>query len=236
MAEFILNSNHHKINDNTLRFNSKKPVRFQNTNISLTNIIFCNYFPNVDDNYKILVNYDNETTIVNFTKGAYNIDDISNIINLEINNKYDFKENKIEIIVDVNRYGILIILEEGFTLILDENFKKLLGSSNGIINESYTRSNLVPNVDKTKYLKIYSNIINNDNDNNFLSNVFINSGVSDILTFNESNIYRKQRVYENTFDYIEITIKNQDNINIEMTDFFQVSERSQFILVVNKWN
>ena len=36
-------------------------------------------------------------TIVNFTKGAYNIDDISNIINLEINDKYDFKENKIEI-------------------------------------------------------------------------------------------------------------------------------------------
>ena len=186
-------------------------------------MIFYNYFSNVGDNYKILVNYNNETTIVNFTKGAYNIDDISNIINLEINDKYSFKENKIEIIVDVNRYSILIILEEGFSLILDENFKKLLGFSNGIINESYTRSNLVPNIDKTKYLKIYSNIINNENDNNFLSNVFINSGISDIVTFNESNIYRKKRVYENTFDYIEITIKNQDNINIEMTDFFQVS-------------
>ena len=35
--------------------------------------------------------------------------------------------------------------------------------------------------------------------------------------------YRKQKVYENIFDYIEITIKNQDNINIEMKDFFQVS-------------
>ena len=223
MAEFILNSNHHKMNDNTLRFNLKKPVRFQNSNISLTNMIVHNYFPNVDDNYKILVNYNNETTIVNFTKGAYNIDDISNIINLETNDKYSFKENRIEIIVDVNRYSILIILEEGFSLILDKNFKKLLGFSNGIINESYTRSNLVPNIDKTKYLEIYSNIINNENDNNFLSNVFINSGISDIVTFNESNIYRKQRVYENTFDYIEITIKNQDNINIEMTDFFQVS-------------
>ena len=114
MAEFILNSNHHKINDNTLRSNFKKPVRFQNTNISLINMIFCNYFPNVNDDYKILVNYNNETTIVNFTKGAYSVDDISSIINLEINNKYGFKENKIEIIVDVNRYSILIILEEGF--------------------------------------------------------------------------------------------------------------------------
>ena len=223
MAEFILNSNLHKINDNTLRFNFKKPIRFENSNVSLTNMIFYNYFPNVDDNYKILVNYNNETIIVNFTKGSYNIDDISNIINLEINDKYGFKENKIEIIVDVNRYSILIILEEGFSIILDENFKKLLGFSNGIINESYTRSDIVPNIDKTKYLKIYSNIIDNYNDNNFLSTVFINSGISDIVNFNESNIHRKQRVYENIFDYIEITIKNQDNINIEMKDFFQVS-------------
>ena len=101
--------------------------------------------------------------------------------------------------------------------------QKLLGFSNGTINESYTRSGLVPNIDKTKYLKIYSNIIDNYNDNNFLSTVFINSGISDIVNFNEFNIHRKQRVYENIFDYIEITIKNQDNINIEMKDFFQVS-------------
>ena len=220
MAEFILNSNHYKINNNTLRFNFKKPVRFSNSNISLTNMIFYNYFPNVDDNYKILINYNNETTIVNFTKGAYNVDDISNIINLEINDKYDFKEIKIEIIIDINRYSISIILEGRFSLVLDENFKKLLGFLNGIINESYTRSDLVPNVDKTKYLKIYSNIINNENDNKFLSTVFINSGISDIVNFNEFNIYRKQRVYENTFDYIEITIKNQDNIDVEMKDFF----------------
>ena len=223
MAEFILNSNQHKINDNTLRFNFKKPVRFVNSNVSLTNMIFYNYFTNVDDNYKILVNYNNETTIVNFTKGAYNIDDINNIINLEINDKYGFKENKIEIIVDVNRYSILIILEEGFSLVLDENFKKLLGFSNGIINESYTRSDLIPNIDKTKYLKIYSNIIDNYNDDNFLSSVFITSDISAIVNYNESNIHKKQKIYENIFDYIEITIKNQDNIDIEMKDFFQVS-------------
>ena len=126
MAEFILNIHHHKINNNTLRFNFKKSVRFSNSSISLTNMIFYNYFPNVDDNYKILVNYNSETIIVNFTKGAYNVDDISNIMNFEINDKYDFKENKIEIIIDVNRYSILIILEEGFSLVLDENFKKFL--------------------------------------------------------------------------------------------------------------
>ena len=74
MAEFILNSNEHKINDNTLKFDFKKPIRFTNSNISLTSMIFYNYFPNIDNGYKIYVNYDNQTTIVNFKKGAYNVE------------------------------------------------------------------------------------------------------------------------------------------------------------------
>ena len=127
MTEFISNSNEHKINDNTLRFYFKKSIRFNNSNISLTSMIFYNYFPNIDENYKLYVNYNNQATIINFNKGAYNIDDINDIINLELNEKYDFKIDKINIIIDVNQYSILIILEEGFTLILDENFKKLFG-------------------------------------------------------------------------------------------------------------
>ena len=166
MTEFILNSNEHKINDNTLRFNFKKPIRFVNSNISLTNAIFYNYFPNISENYKIYVNYNNETTIINFSKGAYDVNDINNIINLELNEKYNFKD-KINIVIDVNQYSILIILEEGFTIVLDENFKKLFGFSNGIINKSYTRSDLIPNIDKVKYLKIFSNIVDNINDGNF---------------------------------------------------------------------
>ena len=127
MTEFILNSNEHKINDYTLRFYFKKPIRFVNSNISLTSMIFYNYFPNIDENYKIYVNYNNQTTIVNFSKGAYNVDDINDIINLELNEKYDFEIDKIDIVIDVNQYSILIILEEGITLILDKNFKKYSG-------------------------------------------------------------------------------------------------------------
>ena len=219
----MLNSIDHKINDNTLRFNFKKPIRFTNLNVSLTNAVFSNYFPNVFDDYKIYVNYNNETTIVNFSKGAYNVDDISSIINLELNEKYDFKEDKIKIVTDVNKYSILIILEEGFTIVLDEDFKKLFGFSNGIINKSYTRSNLTPNVDRVKYLKIFSNIVDNINDTNFLSDIYINSNVGNLITFNDSNIYRKQKVYENTFRFLEVNIKDQNNRNIEMTDFFKIS-------------
>ena len=138
MTEFISNSNEHKINNNTLRFDFEKPIRFTNSNISLTNAIFYNYFPNIDENYKSYVSYNNQTTIIDFSKGAYNVNDMNDIINLELNEKYDFKIDKINIITDVNQYSILIILEKGFTIILDENFKKLFGFSNGIINETYT--------------------------------------------------------------------------------------------------
>ena len=223
MTEFMLNSIDHKINDNTLRFNFKKPIRFTNSNISLTNAVFSNYFPNVFDDWKIYVNYNNQTTIINFSKGAYNVSDISNIINLELNEKYDFKEDKINIVTDVNKYSILVILEEGFTIVLDENFKKLFGFSNGIINKTYTRSDLVPEVDRVKFLKIFSNIVDNINDDNFLSNIYIKSDVGNVITFDESNIYRKQKIYENTFRFLEIYIKDQNNRDIEMKDFFQIS-------------
>ena len=223
MTQFILNSIDHKINDNTLRFNFKKPIRFTNSNISLTRAKFYNYFPNVFDDYKIYVNYNNETTIVNFSRGAYNVEDINNIINLELNEKYDFKEDKINIVTDVNKYSILFILEEGFTIVLDENFKKLFGFSNGIINKSYTRSDLTPKVDRVIYLKIYSNIVDNINDNNFLSDIDIDSGVGNIVTFKESNIYSKQKIYENTFRFLEINIKDQNNRDVEMKDFFKIS-------------
>ena len=219
----MLNSIDHKINDNTLRFNFKKPMRFTNSNISLTNAVFSNYFPNIFDNYKIYVTYNNQPTIVNFSKGAYNVEDINNIINLELNQKYDFKEDKINIVTDVNKYSILVILEEGFTIVLDENFKKLFGFSNGIINKSYTRSDLTPNVDRVKYLKIFSNMVDNINDNNFLSDIYINNGVGNLITFNDSTIFRKQKIYENTFRFLEINIKDQNNRNIEMTDFFKIS-------------
>ena len=223
MTEFILSSIDHKINDNTLRFDFKKPIRFTNSNISLIHAKFFNYFPNVFDDWKIYVNYNNQTTIVNFSKGAYNVEDINNIINLELNEKYNFKEDKINIVTDVNKYSILIILEEGFSIVLDNNFKELFGFSNGIINKSYTRSDLTPNIDRVKYLKIYSNIVDNINDSNFLSDIDIDSGVSNIVTFKESNIYRKQKIYENTFRFLEINIKDQNNRNIEMTDFFKIS-------------
>ena len=162
--EIIFNSNENKINDNCLRYNFKHRIRFNNQFISLTNMIFYNFFPNIDEKFKLKVKYNNREIEINFQE-AYNVDDISNIINLELKENSIDIEDPIKIVVDKNQYKILIIVKEDFKLILDKNFMKLLGFSKYVINPGYSRSDLIPQIDKTKYLKIYCNIVDNKNDN-----------------------------------------------------------------------
>ena len=126
-------------------------------------------------------------------------------------------------IADVNQYKILIIVKENFKLILDKYFMELLGFSNYIINPGFNRSNLVPNVDRTRYLKIYCNIVNNKNDNELLSNIFIKNGIGDLVVYDNFNIFKKQKIIESDFNFIEICIRNQNNENIELKDFWQTS-------------
>ena len=187
--EIILNSIENKINDNCLRYNFKKPIRFINQNISLTNMIFYNFFPNISEKFKLKVKYNNREIEINFQKGAYNIEDISNIINLELKENSIDIEDPIKTIVDINQYKILIIIKENFKLILDKNFMDLFGFSKYVIN----RSDLTPNIDKTKYLKIFCNIVNNKNENEFLSNIFIKNGIGDLVVYDNFNIYKKQK-------------------------------------------
>ena len=221
--EIILNSNENKINDNCLRYNFKQPIRFNNQYISLTNMIFYNYFPNIDENYKLKVKYTNREIEIDFQKGAYNVDDISNIINLELKENSIDVEDPIKMIVDINQYKILIIIKEDFKLILDKNFMKLLGFSKYVINPGYNRSDLIPQIDKTKYLKIYCNIVDNKNRNEHLTDVFIKNGVGDIVVYDTFNSYKRQKIMETDFDFIDICIRNQDNENIELKDFWQIS-------------
>ena len=177
--EFILNINEHKISNNCLRCTLKQPIRFINQSISLTNMIFYNFFPNINEKFKLIVKYNNNDILINFQEGAYNVDDVSNIINLELKENSIDIEDPIKMVVDKNHYKILIIVKEDFESILDKNFMNLLGFSKYVINTGYNRSDLIPNVDKTKCLKIYSNIVDNNNENEFLSNVFIKNGFGD---------------------------------------------------------
>ena len=53
--EYILTSNQHENKNNCLTYTFQKPKRFQNQYISLTSMIFYNYFENISDEFKLTV-------------------------------------------------------------------------------------------------------------------------------------------------------------------------------------
>ena len=99
----------------------------------------------------------------------------------------------------------------------------MLGFSYKILKKDLQRSDLTPQINKISYLKIYSNIIDNKHNPYYLSNIFIKSNVSELTVYNENNIYKKQRVINDVFNYIEIEILDEKNKKIETTDYFSVS-------------
>ena len=146
--EYILNSNDHKVTNNCLRYNFKNPIRFINQKISLMSIVFYNYFENVTDKFIMTVIYNKSKLIgLNFTNGSYNVSDLNQIIDDTIQEKFNITEKPIKLSIDVNRYAILIIVEENWELKLDKNFMNLFGFSNSVIREGYNRSDLIPKVD-----------------------------------------------------------------------------------------
>ena len=86
-------------------------------------MIFHNYFENITDKFSMSVKYNKDKLIVmTFQNGSYNISDLNQDINDTIQEKFNITEQPITISVDVNRYAILIIVEENWELQLDKNF------------------------------------------------------------------------------------------------------------------
>ena len=128
--EYILSSDQHMFKNNCLRYTFQKPIRFQNQYISLTSMIFYNYFENISDKFKLTIKNKTQSHTINFKNGSYYISDISRIINDEIKNNFNNileDEKYIQIVIDVNRYAILIIIKENWILELDNNFIELFG-------------------------------------------------------------------------------------------------------------
>ena len=53
--------------------------------------------------------------------------------------------------------------------------------------------------------------------------MFIKSNVPELTVYNENSIYKKQKIINDVFNYIEIEIFDAKNEKIEMTDYFSVS-------------
>ena len=224
--EYILKSNKHKIKDNCLRYYFQKPIYFQDQYISLTSMIFYNYFENITNKFKLVIKNKIQSHTINFKNGSYYVSDISKIIEKEIKNNFSDiseKEKYIQIVVDVNRYAILIVIKKDWTLELDKNFMNLFGFGKNVFNEGYHRSTKVPRLDKTKFLNIYCNLVDNKEDSKYLSNIFIKSNIGDQIIYENHNNYKRKNILNTTFDYIEICIKNENDEDIIMTDFFQIN-------------
>ena len=70
---------------------------------------------------------------------------------------------------------------------------------------------------------MYGNLVDNKEDNMFLTNVFIKNNISDQVTYENHNNFKRKRILDTSFNYIEVCIKNQKNKDIIMTDLFQIS-------------
>ena len=172
--EYILTSNQHEIKNNCLRYKFQKPNRFQNQYISLMSMVFYNYFENITDKFKLTIKNKIQSHTINFRNGSYYASDISFIINDEIKENFNnIEEKPIQIKMDVNRYAILIVIKENWELHSDNNFMNLFGFEKNNMKEGYHRSTKIPNLDKTKFLKIYCNLVDNKEDDQFLTNIFI---------------------------------------------------------------
>ena len=226
MTELILNSNEHKIDVNKLKYEFKSPIRFDNSFISLTQRIFYSFFHNIKENYEMKIKKDDTYYNIRFIDSMLEVEDINKIINDELIRHKLLTEDDppiISIIADINTFKIIILVERGYELHLDDNFAHMLGFSYKIFKKDLQRSDLTPQINRINYLKIYSNIIDNKDNPYYLSIVFIKSNVSELTVYNENNIHKKQKIINDVFNYKEIEILDEKNQKIEMTNYFSVS-------------
>ena len=158
------------------------------------------------------VKKDNTYYNIIFIDSMLEVEDINKIINDELIRHKLLTEDDppiISIIADINTFKIIILVEIGYELHLDDNFSRMLGFSYRILKKDLQRSDLTPQINRINYLKIYSKIIDSKNNPYYLSNVFIKSNVSELTVYNENNIYKKQKIISDIFNYIEIEILDE---------------------------
>ena len=226
MTKLILNSNDDKVDSNKLRYEFKSPIRFDNSFMSLNQAIFYNFFHNVKESYQMKVKKDNKFYTISFIDAMLEVGDINKIINNELIKQKLLTEDDnpiISIIADFNTFKILILIEDGYELHLDDNFSRMLGFSYKILKKYLQRSDLIPQVNPINYLKIYCNIIDNKNNPYYLTDVFIKSGLGELTVYTEQSIYAKQKIINDTFNYIEFEFLDEKNNKIELLDYFSIS-------------
>ena len=122
------------------------------------------------------------------------VPEINKIINDELIRHEILTEDDtptISILTDINTFKIIVLIEDGYELHLDNNFSRMLEFSDEILKRYLQLSDLTPQINSINYLKIYCNIIDNKNNPYYLSNVFIKSGLSELTVYTEPSIFKK---------------------------------------------
>ena len=226
MTELILNNNEDKVDSNKLRYEFKSPIRFDNSLMNLTQAIFYNFFNNVKESYQMKVKKYNTFYTISFIDSMLEVPDINKIINDELIRHELLTEDDtpiISILTDINTFKIIVLIEDGYELHLDDNFSRMLGFSDKILKRYLQRSDLTPQLNSINYLKIYCNIIDNKNNPYYLSNEFIKSGLSELTVYTEPSIFKKQKIINDNFNYIVFELLDEKNNKIVMTDYFSIS-------------
>ena len=149
--EYIINSHYHKVSDNCSRFNFKQPIFFNNQKISLLSFKYYNYFENITNEFNMAIKYKSKSILINFKNGSYNVSDINEIVNNNIQEQFNITESPVILTTDVNRYSILIIVKKDWEVTLNSYSMDLFGFTRPIFNSGYHRSDLIPNVNKVKF-------------------------------------------------------------------------------------
>ena len=224
--EIEINSNDYKISNNKLRYYFNDITKFENNSISLMECISYSYFENIKSYYSMKVKKDGGFYNINFIDSQLEISAIDNILQdylIKFNIQNEEETPKIQIISDVNTYSVLIFVEKGFELHIDENFQKILGFDYSILNNVIQRSNVTPKVNRLNYIKIFLNIVDNKIEENYLTKVFVQSSVGNLNLYRQDSIYKRKNIFNIQFEFIEVTFLNENNEIIALKDFFNIS-------------
>ena len=224
--EIEINSDEHKISTNKLRYYFDDITKFENNKVALMDFTFRTYFENVKSNYSMKVKYEGVFYNINFINAQLEIFDINNILQdhlIKFNLQTEDEKPKIQIISDVNTYSVLIFIEKGFELHLDNNYQRILGYDYPILKNVMQRSNIVPKVNKFNYIKIFLNIVDNKIQENYLTKVFVQSLIGNLNLYMPNSIYKTKNILNSQFEYIEVTFLDESNKPIEFIDSFSMS-------------
>ena len=224
--EIEINSNDHKISNNKLRYYFNDITKFENNSVSLMECIFYSYFKNIKSYSSMKVKKDGGFYNINFIDSQLEISDINNILQdhlIKFNIQTEDETPRIQIISDVNTYSVLIFVEKGFELHIDENFQKILGFDYSILKNFVQRSNVTPKVNRLNYIKVFLNIVHNKIEENYLTKVFFQSSVGNLNLYRQDSIYKRKNILNTQFEFIEVTFLNENNEIIALKDFFSIS-------------